>query len=199
MSAAPDLTLFGETLNSWFGSVLASGDFNGDGYADIAVGAPLTSEPGFQQRGRVFVYVGSPTGLNPTPAFQRAGEAGDRLGEALVGDIDLNGDGYTDLVIGVPNSDDSGEPESGRIETWIGRPGSPPLESGTGRHHFAAYDRFGERLANAGDVNGDGFGDLIVGMPHPERQHRPGRGLARPAVSSVRQPDLDLRGLGAGR
>ena len=165
MGAAPDLTLFGQTANSWFGGVLTSGDFNGDGYADIAVGAPGTSEPGFPQRGRVFVYVGSPTGLNPTPAFQRAGEADDRLGEALVGDIDLNGDGYTDLVIGAPNSDDAGPAQSGRIEVWIGRAGSPPLQVGTGRHHFAANDRFGDRLANAGDVNGDGFGDLIVGMP----------------------------------
>jgi hypothetical protein len=165
--AAPDVTLPGPgVFDGQFGAAITSGDFNGDGYSDIAVSTPNYSDGFAFTRGRVDVYVGGPGGLNTTSAFLRlGGDAFERLGESLAGDLDMNGDGYNDLAIGVPAAHDAGPIESGRVELFVGKPGSPPLDVGTGRHHFVASDRFGHHVASAGDVNGDGFGDLIVGMP----------------------------------
>jgi hypothetical protein len=93
-----------------FGSALAAGDFDGDGFADLAIGAPLESIPRIFEAGVVHVLYGTPTGLTGsgsqtftqnTPGVGSNAEPGDWFGYALAaGDFDNNG--FADLPVGVP-------------------------------------------------------------------------------------------------
>jgi hypothetical protein len=102
--AAPSWAAVGENAGDWFGySVATAGDVNGDGYADLVVGAPSYDD----YRGKAYVYHGSPAGLGHTPAWTAVGEnAGDHFGYAVATAGDVNGDGYADLVVGAPSYDD---------------------------------------------------------------------------------------------
>ena len=115
---APDQTLFGA---GGFGAGLATaGDLNGDGFDDLLVGAPdLALELG---EGRVFLYLGGPSGLRTTPAWFSDDLAGSiDLGRS-VGAGDANGDRYTDVL--------AGDPDRGRIHVFFGHPNLLPGPAG---------------------------------------------------------------------
>lgn len=119
-------------------------DFNGDGYADLAVGS---------QGDRVDLYTGAPTGLTPvsTPLTQVSG-SGFGVSVAAAGDVD--GDGYGDLVLGAPG-----------IGTAYLYRGSASGIVRTPITLTASAAEFGRTVAAAGDVNGDGYADILVGAP----------------------------------
>ena len=108
--------------SSQYGSALAAaGDVNGDGYADIVVGAPNYDNGSFNE-GMVLVYHGSSTGLSTTPAWTRDSDQADsRYGSAVASAGDFNGDGYDDIVVGAPQYD---HPQSGEgmVSVYIGGP-----------------------------------------------------------------------------
>jgi len=165
--SAPDVTLVGPDAHSQFGFALTAGDFNGDGYSDIAVGAPNADllGPTVSETGKVYVYLGGPAGLDAVADFIRSGSfAFDHLGSSLAAEGDVNGDGYCDLIIGVPDANDAAS-DGGRAEVWIGQSTGPPLNTGTSRFGTTAGIHFGQHVAYAGDINGDGRSDVIVGMP----------------------------------
>ena len=147
----PDLILDGETAFGDFGWSLASGDVNGDGYADLIVGAIFAD--------RAYVFWGGPL-LDATPDLRFTGEAaGDWFGQT-VGAGDFNGDGFADVIVGALINDGDGA-DAGRAYVFYGGPraGSTP---DLVLHGEAAGDNFGSRVAGAGDVNRDGYGDFLV-------------------------------------
>ncbi len=163
--SAPDQELIGPSNCRLYGSALSSGDFNGDGFADIAVGAP--AEDYSQLPGSAFAYLGGPGGLDPTPVFENAGfRSGDRYGAALVAGADLNGDGFSDLAIGSPGLDlPPNDYNTGMLVAYRGAPGANPLSEGFSIIFGYDEEELGSVMSDAGDVNGDGRGDFIVGIP----------------------------------
>ena len=157
----PDWTAAGENTGDYFGrSVATAGDVDGDGYADLVVGAPHYSHY-YTGAGKAYVYHGSPAGLGAVPAWTAGGEhAGDYLGAvATAGDV--NGDGYADLVVGA----DGYDTYRGKAYVYHGTLwGLTPAFDWTAGGE-SAYDQFGYAVGTAGDVDGDGYADLVVGAP----------------------------------
>ncbi len=159
LATSPSWTVDGE--GGGFGwSVATAGDVNGDGYADVIVGAPWHGSVG-----RAYVYHGSDAGLSATPAWTAEGDQTYAQFGTWVGAAgDVNGDGYADVVLGAPNYA-SGQRLEGRAYLYHG--------SATGLSATPAWTAegdqvlgfFGSSVATAGDVNGDGYADVIVGAP----------------------------------
>jgi hypothetical protein len=153
-----------------FGNSLATGDFDGDGLLDLAVGAPGEAPAGAPQSGAVFVFHGTAFGLAPwtglTQAALGANEQGDRFGRALaVGDFD--NDGFDDLAVGAPGEAPGPDPKSGHVFIFRGTESGLVASDGLNQDGMGANeegDRFGAALA-VGDFDGDGFDDLAVGTP----------------------------------
>ena len=162
-----------------FGAALTAGDFDGDGFSDLAVGAPGHAVNGNDDAGRVIILRGASGGIRNT-AFQNwsqnssgitccVAERGDEFGIALAAG-DFNGDGRSDLVIGVPFEDNGSLNDAGIAHVLFGS-GSGLTATGTQTWSLAglgdtdeAGAQFGRALA-AGDFNGDGRTDLAIGAP----------------------------------
>jgi FG-GAP repeat protein len=153
-----------------FGAAVVTGDFNKDGKADVAIGAPNDSVGGAAS-GSVSVFLGSATGISTGKRLTQADagasdEAGDQWGAALAAG-DFNKDGFTDLAVGAPG-EAVGSIESGGISVFPGSASGLTTGQGftqeTGGGANEAGDKFGAALA-AADFNGDTFADLAIGVP----------------------------------
>jgi hypothetical protein len=152
-----ELDRFGE-------SVSTAGDVNGDGYADVIVGAPYY-ENGQSGEGVARLYLGSSTGLNPSYDRQLEGnQISAHLGQSVATAGDVNGDGYGDVIVGAP-SYTNGESEEGRAFVWYGSADGIGATSDWYDEGDAVNAAYGWSVATAGDVNGDGYSDIIVGAP----------------------------------
>ena len=155
-----------------FGWALAAGDFNNDGFTDLAVGAPFETVGGAQDAGAVSVLYGSASGLTATGGrlFTQVGgavEDGDWFGFALAAG-DFNNDGFADLAAGAAGEAVGSAQGAGAVSVL---PGSAGGLTATGGQLFTqvggaveAGDQFGSGLA-AGDFNNNGFDDLAAGAP----------------------------------
>ncbi len=161
-SPVADLELTGADPNDRFGEAIACPhDVNGDGYDDLLVGAPGDED----SAGTAQLFLGGPTGLNPTPAWVRAGFAtGDGFGKAVSWAGDVNRDGLSDVIVGAPYYD-AGQSDGGAAYVFLGRPDG--LEAiqvwSAASGHLDAH--FGWSVACAGDVNVDGHSDVLIGAP----------------------------------
>ena len=148
-------------------SVAGAGDVNGDGYADVIVGAPYYDAAAGVDEGRVFLYLGGASGLSASPSWIRSGgQAGAHFGIDVAGAGDVNGDGYSDVVIGA-----DGYGTSGAAFVFLGRPTNPSFPQGLSNNPAKTLlgpqpgASFGITVASAGDLNRDGRADLVVGAP----------------------------------
>lgn len=157
----PSWTRNGSKTAASMGLALASGDVNGDGYDDLVVALPFWTEstPSSPNLGRIHVYHGGPAGLGPVPDWWYEGT---RPGESLgysVASGDVNGDGYDDLILGNIN-------DAWSAPVFIHHGSVDGLSSTPDRTISSSDDSeyFGHSVAT-GDVNGDGYDDLLVGAP----------------------------------
>jgi hypothetical protein len=162
LSQAPAWTVGGAIgFAALFGaSVSTAGDVNGDGYADVIVGAP-----GHRSGGAAFVYLGSNAGLAARADWIVEGDQIDEaFGVSVACAGDVNGDGYSDVLVGAPMFD--GPPNVvGRARLFLGA--ATGLDTNSAWTVQGVYQgaRLGSSVAAAGDVNGDGYGDVIIGAP----------------------------------
>jgi hypothetical protein len=187
---SPGMEGGGAHTGNHFGFCTQPGDFNGDGYDDLAIGIELKGISGHPNAGAVQVLYGSPVGLQvdgvegpndqiwsqDSPGVQEDSESGDGFGRALAS-ADFNADGFDDLAIGV-----KGERMGGPGDTAYGGQGITQVLYGTAnglqadapddqlwwqdspsvKDQAELGDLFGRSLG-AGDFNNDGYGDLVIG------------------------------------
>ena len=162
-------------------SVSSAGDINGDGFDDVIVGAYLADQNSQYGSGSSYVIFGKASGfssnidvtsLDGTAGFRLDGEQlNDNLGWSVSSAGDINQDGFDDLIIGTPFTDINGV-NSGSAYVLFGKASgfgatvdlsALASDAGFKLDGLAADDQFGVAVNAAGDVNGDGFGDMIVG------------------------------------
>jgi hypothetical protein len=151
---------------SSFGTCVApAGDINGDGYADILIGAPTTTN-GQSEEGRAYLYLGSSSGPSAGPSWTaESNQTGAMFGTAVATAGDVNGDGYADVVVGAPQYD-NGQADEGRASLYLGSASGLVAMPAWSAESNQAGARFGVSVSTAGDVNGDGYDDVIVGASH---------------------------------
>lgn len=141
--------------------VAAAGDVTGDGLPDVLVGS-CDYANGTAGQGAVFVFKGASGGLDPAPVFKLEGDQANlHMGTTVAGVGDVNKDGVVDFAIGTP-AYSSG---SGRVMIFYGSKGAISTTPAASFEPGQAGSRFGASVAGAGDVNKDGYADVIVGAP----------------------------------
>jgi len=187
LAPAAGFTIFGADANDGAGySVAGAGDVNGDGYADVIIGAIGARGAGnlLANSGEAYVVFGKATGIGNIDLANlavsdgftlRGGDALDNFGRSVSSAGDINGDGFDDILVGAWNGDGDANAESNAGEAYVifGKAGGfAPLEvdSLTPTEGFAIFggaagDRAGGSVSAAGDINGDGYDDIIVGAP----------------------------------
>lgn len=165
-SVTADWEAVGTARDQAYGNAIhPAGDVNADGFADVIVSSWVARCGSITDCGQVELFLGSAAGLGGTAAWTARGRAeGEHYGYDADAAGDVNGDGYADLIIGVPGAGG----DQGRVEvflgsaTGLGRRASWTAVGPTGRSFF------GKAVAGAGDVDGNGYDDVLVGAPFYE-------------------------------
>lgn len=181
----------GENGGDQFGSAMASdGDFNGDGINDILIGAMQHDAFALGNPGRAYAYSGADGALLQMWSGTIPQE---RLGAAVSATSDLNGDGVDDVLLGAPLG--ALNPlAAGRITAYSGLTGSS-LFTFTGE---SLGDLFGTAVASGGDLNGDGWPEILVGaIGHDVGGQEVGRAYARSVPGVIPGPFLGPIGSGS--
>ena len=207
----------GAEYSGW--SVAGIGDVNGDGLADVLVGAPSLGIGDVVQNtavaGKSYVVFGKAGGATVNLSALTAGtsssgfvingqSAGDNLGLTVDGAGDFNGDGLADMIVGARFVTAMGDTTAGKSYMIYGKTGTAavnlsnlPLSDGFIITGEDAGDLSGATVANAGDINGDGFTDLMVSAPGGDPGGRSGAGqtfVIFGGISGVSTTAIDFMG-----
>ncbi|MCK5562170.1 MAG: FG-GAP repeat protein, partial [Thermoplasmata archaeon] len=174
ISMGINATLTGNATGDRFGwSVNATGDLNGDGNADIIIGAPGYSG----DKGRAYIIhgkdsMGSNIDADNADIILTGSSGGDRFGYSVTGSCDINNDGTPDVAIGAPFVDYSSLTDCGAVYLFCGANLTNTSASNANETGYGEYsgDHFGWSVVFAGDINGDGFNEILCGAPHYDTQ-----------------------------
>ncbi len=168
IATSPSFTLAGPdgTAASFGNSVSCAGDVDGDGYADLLIGAEGSDGATTGTfTGRAYVYRGGAAGVAPFPLVTLLGDqTREALGRWVSGAGDVNGDGYADVIVGADGENGADTTASGWAYVYLGGPDGTAANAATtltGPDGQGSW--FGRCVAGAGDVNGDGYADVVVG------------------------------------
>lgn len=171
LAATPVWSVEGGQGFAFLGSSVASaGDVNGDGFGDVIVGSP--GYDGFHRdEGQALVYLGSPSGPSTAPSWSASGvRAFEFLGSSVSLAGDVNGDGYSDVIVGAPLAS-KGIDGEGEVHLFLGSPHGPSMRPEWSAQGGQRGAQLGCAVATSGDVNGDGFDDVIAGAPYWSGEH----------------------------
>jgi hypothetical protein len=148
---ATHIQLDGASDDDRFGCAVASGDFNGDRYFDVLIGA-YARDGG----GAAYVYLGGPGGIEENPWVTLSAAGSVALGDAVANAGDVNGDGFHDIIVG--DGDGLG------AHIYFGGEDAP---AGTPDHSVSgpANSDFGRAVGTGGDIDRDGYSEFLVGAP----------------------------------
>jgi FG-GAP repeat len=166
-ASIPAWSIYGGQNTATLGfSVNGAGDVNGDGYSDVIIGAYQFDQGGLTDNGKVEVYFGSSTGLATSPAWTKYGTVNnEQLGYSVACAGDINLDSYSDIAIGSKQYT-NGETNEGRVSVYYGGQPATMFVGSWFYESNTANANLGASVCSAGDVNGDGFNDLLVGAPN---------------------------------
>lgn len=160
LSTTPDLSICGVQDRALLGgSIHSAGDVDGDGYCDMLISAPGDATPPVVV-GTVYLYRGTATGLSPTSSWSVPSGHPTGGGGATAGDV--NGDGYADVIVGEA-SYSGGQAGEGRATVYLGSPTGPSSTPDWSVEGNQVGAHLGAAVAGVGDINGDGYGDVVVG------------------------------------
>jgi len=176
--SASDASYFGEGSNDFSGrSISGVGDVNGDGYDDFLIGA-YGDDDGGSLAGQSYLILGNATGweldteLSASDASYWGEDSSDSAGFSVSGVGDVNGDGYDDFLIGAYNDEIAGV-GSGQTYLILGKSSGWAMDTDLSNANASywgetATDQSGQSISGAGDVNGDGYDDFLIGAQNDD-------------------------------